>query len=67
VLTLGGGSFGWFFAFHALGSFEPHSFSSDLYCREQFLTYLRMFVVLGGLCMGFALKNFGNTCVCCVG
>jgi hypothetical protein len=36
-----------FFAFHALGSVGTHSFSSDLYFREQFCTYLRMFVVLG--------------------
>jgi hypothetical protein len=29
-----------FFAFHALVSVGPHSFSSDLYCREQFLLIL---------------------------
>jgi hypothetical protein len=35
------------FAFHALENVGHHSFSSDLYCREQFLNYLVMFVVLG--------------------
>jgi hypothetical protein len=57
VLTLGGGSSGWFFAFHSLGSVGPYSFSSGLYCREQLVTYLRMLVVFGGLCMGFVLKK----------
>jgi predicted ferric reductase len=38
-----------FFAFHALGSVGPHSFSSDLYCTQQFLTFLWLFVVLGGV------------------